>query len=124
MEVVKTKLVGDYLVYSNGDIRSFKRKGRLIKGNVGRDGYNRVYINGRLEMRHRVILSAFIENTKNKRTVNHIDGNKLNNSLNNLEWATDSENRQHAWDNGLMENARSALKIRNMNYVNGKWHKA
>jgi hypothetical protein len=45
---------------------------------------------------HRVLAEAFIPNPENKRTVNHIDGNRLNNQLSNLEWATYSENMIHA----------------------------
>ena len=50
---------------------------------------------------HRLLAETFIPNIENKRTVNHKDGNKLNNSLSNLEWATDAENIQHAYDTGL-----------------------
>lgn len=50
---------------------------------------------------HRLLAITFLLNPDGKRTVNHIDGNKLNNSLSNLEWATDSENMQHAYDNAL-----------------------
>jgi len=50
---------------------------------------------------HRLLAIHFIPNPDNKRTVNHIDGNKLNNDLTNLEWATDSQNMKHAYDNNL-----------------------
>ena len=50
---------------------------------------------------HRLLAIQFIPNPENKRTVNHKDGNKLNNSLDNLEWATDSENISHAYSIGL-----------------------
>ena len=50
---------------------------------------------------HRALALTYIPNPDNKRTVNHIDGNKQNNCLTNLEWATDAENIQHAYDTGL-----------------------
>lgn len=50
---------------------------------------------------HRLLAENFIPNPENKVHVNHIDGNKLNNALNNLEWNTAKENTQHSFKNGL-----------------------
>lgn len=72
---------------------------------IGANGYYHVDIqeNGIAKKHaiHRLLAIQFLPNPDNKRTVNHIDGNKLNNNLANLEWATDSENLKHAHDIGL-----------------------
>jgi len=53
---------------------------------------------------HRMVALAFLENPNNLPEVNHIDCNKKNNCLNNLEWVTTKENNRHARENGLIPN--------------------
>lgn len=85
----------------------------LIKSNwLGKNGYFHVDLydkgtNKKVSI-HRLLALHFIPNPENKRTVNHIDGNKQNNCLSNLEWATDSENCQHAYDTGLQPYRKKA----------------
>jgi hypothetical protein len=70
-----------------------------------RHGYLRIKLsnNGKCKMIpvHRLVAMAFIPNPQNKATVNHKDGNKKNNRVENLEWATTQENTHHAKINGL-----------------------
>ncbi len=81
-----------------------KRKG-IILSQYEHKGYFylTLSLNGvrKKQLVHRVVASTFIQNPENKRTVNHIDGDKSNNNVDNLEWATSAENNQHAYDTGL-----------------------
>lgn len=100
----KIEYLGDnYTIDIDGVVKNLQ--GRVIKHNISNSGYKYVTlkINGKTSGRfiHRAICIAFKENYSNKEYVNHIDGDKLNNSIDNLEWVTASENNIHAYNNGL-----------------------
>jgi len=101
---------GSYQVSNLGRIKSLKRntsnvckKDKILKQKLEKYGYMRVHIRNKSYLVHRLVALTFIPNLKNKRTVNHKDGNKLNNHICNLEWATNSENIKHAYDNNLFK---------------------
>ena len=86
--------------YGYGEIilkQSISRNGYKIVGLSKNNKYKTVYI-------HRLVAEAFIPNPKNKLEINHIDGNKQNNFVGNLEWNTRKENGKHAWKMGLFKN--------------------
>lgn len=96
---------GLYEVSNFGRLKTLKRQGtdeRFISGYVDRTGYLRVSLTKNSVSKsfavHRLVCAAFINNPFNKRTVNHKDGNKLNNHIDNLEWMTHSENHKHSYD--------------------------
>lgn len=94
----------NYSVSSEGHVRN-DATGLLLKVNVNSWGYCRVWLSNegkRKEFKlHRLVASEFIPNSESKTQVNHIDCDKLNNCVLNLEWVTPSENIRHASDNGL-----------------------
>lgn len=76
-------------------------KGKIMPTVLWGNGYEYVSIDGKYVRVHRLVAKAFLKNTENKPQVNHIDGNKLNNVVENLEWATAKENVHHAITTGL-----------------------
>lgn len=114
---------GAYEVSSLGRVRSRRRviagdnrrrqiEGQAIKPRQLR-GYLRVTLRdnkkGVTRQIHRLVAEAFIPNPHNKPQVNHIDGNKHNNCVDNLEWATAKENTVHAWEHGMCKVTNKTL---------------
>ena len=110
------KQILDYPNYEVSDLGKVYNiaTGKEVKSNVSNiTGYYNLSLcnKGKVKsfMIHRIVLSAFVENTENKPQVNHINGDKSDNRLCNLEWNTRSENQKHSVKTGL----RSAAGIKN-----------
>jgi len=90
---------GEYKISKNGLIFSIKSN-RFLSVCVNSSGYKHTGISYKGKRKvldiHRLLALHYIDNPNNKEQVNHIDGNKLNNTLSNLEWVSASENVKHA----------------------------
>lgn len=111
MEVYKTvddsRFPNCYQISNKGNVKTLRRN-KITKGIKNIDGYRYItgtYNNFRTTLLvHRLVANAFIPNPSNLLCINHIDGNKENNCVENLEWCTHSENMIHAVKTGLHTN--------------------
>ena len=118
---------GIYSVSNYGEVRNNKT-GRLMKQKKNEKGYLRLGLrkNGKTKcMRvHRLVAQAFIPNPDNKPDVNHIDFDKENNCVNNLEWVTCKENNDYSFGNRKRSSGINYKKVSNtgekhISYQNG-----
>lgn len=107
MEIWKKTPYSDKIEVSNyGNVRRiFKSGTSYYKGSVNHDGYLRIKlsINGKTfnKFAHVLVAETFLDNPNNYSQINHINGDKLDNHVDNLEWCSASHNMQHAYDNKL-----------------------
>jgi hypothetical protein len=97
---------GVYEISSFGNVISNNfGKRKVLKYGLMNSGYKMVSLKKDCKQKmcsiHRLVAIAFLPNENNLPQVNHKDGNKLNNNLDNLEWCTRSENIKHMYNNGL-----------------------
>ena len=100
MEIYK-KIIGyeNYEVSNLGYVRNINT-GKIIKSRLDKDGYYIIDLSNNNKRKtfqlHRLIALAFLPNPQNKSVVDHIDNNPLNNNVNNLRWASPSENQHNS----------------------------
>ncbi len=121
-----TEFVGLYEVSSKGRVRSMRRHGYVLHSNPTTRSpylYVKIVVNMKLHNRsvHRLVALAFVPNPRGVGQVNHIDGDKMNNSAENLEWVTCSENHRHAFNLGLrtIDSAKTFTGKKNSYAVSG-----
>jgi len=105
---------GIYQVSNLGNIKSFyKAKENIKKPTLSNKGYLRVALSKNKKSKkfaiHRLVAKTFLPNPNNYLDVNHKDGNKLNNCVDNLEWCSRSYNISHAWRNKLTKGGSKKL---------------
>ena len=117
----------NYQISNLGNIKNNKDILLKIGKRISNSGYIQVRLSkeGKYYYRyiHRLLAKAFLPNPNNYRTINHINGNKHDNRVENLEWLTHSENMKHAYKIGLnriSEKQSEAIKKANTKYKKGK----
>lgn len=122
MGTVCWKQIPDFPLYvcsPSGTIKNRKRD-KVLRPTKDKNGYKRILLcrNGYHKniAVHRVVALTFLDNPNNLPQVNHIDGNKINNNVSNLEWCSNYNNIHHAINNGL-------IKVKNENNPNAKLKK-
>lgn len=119
---------GIYEVSNAGEVRSKEGKTtfterhgtrrwkqRILKQKISKDNTCRVslWIDGkeRTWLVHRIVAEAFLSREESRDYINHIDGNRLNNHVSNLEWCDHAENNNHAFDNDLIQTGRKIVLV-------------
>lgn len=99
-----------YIATRKGDIYSLKGLKKKMVGKITEKGYKEITISHKNKNQHflvhKIIAELFIGKRKKGQKINHKDGNKLNNAVNNLEYVTNQENIEHARDTGLLKSIK------------------
>ena len=116
----KINSLSNYCINEYGFILNIRTRGEVVPS-VSKKGYLQVCLtNKNTYSIHRLVALTFIENEENKPEVNHIDGNKLNNHISNLEWCTTQENLEHKRINNLGKTLKAKLSATGTNNSQAK----
>ena len=108
----------NYEISSQGEVRNRITK-NILKGRLTKGGYLQVSLKiddtGKFTNKyiHRLVAQSFINNPEEKKEVNHIDGDKTNNNVKNLEWVTPSENQKHKYSIGIKKTSNRHIGMFN-----------
>lgn len=110
----------NYSVTSDGRVWSHRTK-RYLKPRLTSKGYHRVSLSKNNQVKdayiHRLVVQAFLDNPEQLPEVNHIDADKSNNSVDNLEWVSRLGNNHHAASLGLQYRGNSICKVYSTEFV-------
>lgn len=107
LNIKQLKFNPKYFICDKGFVISIAKGLKILYPRIDKEGYIRCYIrdiasNKRKDYKlHRLVAEYFIDNPNDYKIVNHIDGDKTNNKVENLEWCTQSENVSHGYKTGL-----------------------
>lgn len=123
-EIYEVSNLGNIRTRDREGARGYKVKGHTLAQYDNSNGYLRCGMNidgkQKLYFVHRLVAKLFILNPDGKPYVNHKNGDKHDNSVENLEWCTKSENEKHAWANGLKHNIATKGELHGMHKLNRK----
>ena len=116
--VERFRVIRDCPLYAVSNKGRFKNRitGRILRSQNNSKGYSRISLCGKSHLTHRLVAKEWCPNLENKPCVDHIDGNRLNNNISNLRWATTTENQRN-----MSKHINSTSKYKGVSKHGDKW---